>query len=1466
MKNWLTFWRNRRPFDLERALRASRPKPPADLVKAIMGDVRRRPVRQLRLGRALIGASALAILLVSVSLVAGLGTGGGIKQHLSFQNAYAACAQYATAPTITNVSPPAQQVGGAVTLTGTDFSNGGSNDATVSFNGTPATAFTINSDTSITATVPNGATSGPITVTTGCGFGSASFSVIVAPSGLSLASTTAAVGDTITINGSGLTGSTTVTFHGGATAAANVVSDSQVTAVVPLAATDGTVNVSNPAGNADTSNALSILPRITGFTPSNGLAGTTVTISGDHFTGATGVTFGGTAASSFAVNSDSSINAVVASGSASGPIAVTTSEGVGASGSNFNVTQTPSNITFAPTSGGIGDQVILTGQHFSGATIVKFNATAASFSVDSDTQITAHVPTGATTGKITVSNAAGSGVSVGTFTVIAGPSVSSFTPTAGVGGSTSVTIHGTHFTGASAVTFNTTPATSFTANSDTQITATVPAGATTGKVSVTTPGGTGTSVASFTVYQAPSITGMTPATNQVGGTVTLVGSGFTGTTSVKFNNIVTSFTVNSDSMITLKVPVGASGTFPFVVTTPVAPSASSPNFTVSSITTSPTVGSVNPTSGPANTQHQEQVVITGSHFTGASAVTFGGKAATVVSIDSDTQITATVPVGATTGKVVVTNAHGSSTDAVNFTVDALPTVIGFTPTSGTTNGGGTLVTITGANFAGATAVTFNGVSTPFTPDVATPNTKLTAHVPATATSGPISVTTADTHTSHTIGTGTSAGTFIVAGTPTISSFSPSSGKTGTVVTVNGTHFLGGNPPHVEFVGGTNPTALATVKSDTQLTVAVPAAATAGTYNLEVQNDAGNSAPSANTFTVTSAKPGPFTIDRSFGPANSQKTTRVILTGTNFTGATSVTFGSKSASFTVDSDTQITAFAPTGATTGPISVVNPSGSTAGPTFTVQPLPTVMSFTPAPPTGGVADDATGTQVVIKGTNFDVTNPDTTHTTVDGVSFNGTPAIFTVNSPTQITVAHVPTGATTGQITVTNSPIGSAQSAASFIVIKAPTITSFSPASGIANTKVTINGSGFLGNTTRVFFTSSPTAVVPVVLSDTTMTAMVPAGATTGPITVHNAVAPDAVSDDSFIVSTKPTVTSFSPSNGPASSDATTVVDISGSNFNGTTSVKFGTVSSPFVSVDDSTDITAVVPAGAKSGKVTVINPAGQALSAGTFTVNPPPVVKAITPNIGKAGDSVTITGSNFITGMGTFVANDPSDMFAQFSGDGNAATSLTATSLTVNIPTFAVTGPVEVQNIWGESALAPALFKVVQTPVVDDAFNYFFGGTAGKPGDGVEILGSGFTGTTGVSFGIKPASFSVVSDNEILATLPKSFTSGSTGVAVHVTNAGGTGDGPDFFLIQAPTITSFAPSSGAVGDTVTITGTGLEGVFDVEFNGTSVFAPQTFSVDSETQITAQVPTGATSGTISVSNEANTGTSSGSFTVTP
>ncbi|MBA3824976.1 MAG: peptidase S53 [Ktedonobacterales bacterium] len=78
---------------------------------------------------------------------------------------------------------------------------------------------------------------------------------------------------------------------------------------------------------------------------------------------------------------------------------------------------------------------------------------------------------------------------------------------------------------------------------------------------------------------------------------------------------------------------------------------------------------------------------------------------------------------------------------------------------------------------------------------------------------------------------------------------------------------------------------------------------------------------------------------------------------------------------------------------------------------------------------------------------------------------------------------------------------------------------------------------------------------------------------------------------------------------------------------------------------------------------------------------------------------------------------------------------------------------------------------------------------------------------------------------------------------------------------PTVTSFSPTSGAVGTGVTLTGTNFTGATAVKFNGTSA----TFTVVSSTSISATVPTGATTGTISVTNTAGTGTSATSFTVT-
>ncbi len=138
------------------------------------------------------------------------------------------------------------------------------------------------------------------------------------------------------------------------------------------------------------------------------------------------------------------------------------------------------------------------------------------------------------------------------------------------------------------------------------------------------------------------------------------------------------------------------------MTTPGGTATSATNFTVVS---PPTISSFTPASGPVGTS----VTISGTNFTGATAVTFNGTAANF-SVTSDTAIQATAPVGATTGPLSVTAPGGTATSATNFTIVSPPTISSFTPASGPV---GTSVTISGTNFTGATAVTFNGTAANF---------------------------------------------------------------------------------------------------------------------------------------------------------------------------------------------------------------------------------------------------------------------------------------------------------------------------------------------------------------------------------------------------------------------------------------------------------------------------------------------------------------------------------------------------------------------------------------------------------------------------------------------------------------------------------------------------------------------------------------------------------------------------------
>lgn len=226
---------------------------------------------------------------------------------------------------------------GLVTNTIEILGQGFSGATQVSFNGTAA-AFNAVSDNYMTAVVPEGATTGNITVTTSGGTLKSNRKFLVTPQIKTFAPTSGPVGTVVTINGDSLTQTKGVGFGDYVPAKFTVNSDQQVTATVPEGAKTGPVGIET-AGGIAIFGKFTVTPAVLSFTPMQGPVGTTVTINGTSFTGATKVTFGGVAASSFQVISDTEVKAIVPSGAVTGPIAVTTSSGTGVSSQNFTVTQ-----------------------------------------------------------------------------------------------------------------------------------------------------------------------------------------------------------------------------------------------------------------------------------------------------------------------------------------------------------------------------------------------------------------------------------------------------------------------------------------------------------------------------------------------------------------------------------------------------------------------------------------------------------------------------------------------------------------------------------------------------------------------------------------------------------------------------------------------------------------------------------------------------------------------------------------------------------------------------------------------------------------------------------------------------------------------------------------------------------------------------------------------------------------------
>ncbi len=529
-------------------------------------------------------------------------------------------------PFVTSVLPGAGNTGTVVTIGGSGFTG----VTAVRFSNSVTAAFTVVNDGSITATIPAGAVTGPITLTkAGCpDVPTASYTICPNPSAL------AQVDD-----GGGEQFWSGSWFVNRLTPASYPATLTQVlvqlnsTFGVPAGSPITIVYGANPGGTADISTVT-----FQSLASTSNTDGTFKTVDVPTLTIASG---------------DFVVGYVVPSGDfpgfsdTSAPSGRSYSSGNGVFGSSTmpddlliraryhtscgTTTACPAVTTLGPTTGPIGSTVTIVGSDFTGVNAVTFSTgVAATFTVVSPTQITATVPAGAVTGPITIAKPGCPSVQTGTFTI-----------------GTISTVHAC-----------TTPATAIPDNA--------PAGVT----------------STLVVTENVTITGLTVSLNL---THTFIGDLIVelrrGATTVRLHNLTgmnaqnivgtypTTLTVDGPGSLADFNGQTSAGTWTLFVSDNAAEDVGTINEWCLDITGPPAVAcpaatNLAPSTAPVGTS----VTITGTGFTGVTGVSFSNAVAATFTVVSPTQITATVPAGAVTGPITLTKAGCPAAQTGTFTV------------------------------------------------------------------------------------------------------------------------------------------------------------------------------------------------------------------------------------------------------------------------------------------------------------------------------------------------------------------------------------------------------------------------------------------------------------------------------------------------------------------------------------------------------------------------------------------------------------------------------------------------------------------------------------------------------------------------------------------------------------------------------------------------------------------------------
>lgn len=148
-------------------------------------------------------------------------------------------------------------------------------------------------------------------------------------------------------------------------------------------------------------------PTISGILPTSGSVGNLFAVIGSNFTGTTGVSFNGTAATAWIMSDPTTIYGFIPNGATSGPITVTTSGGSVTSSQQFTIILPPTISSYSPVSGPVGSLVTIRGANLNNIHHVYFNGKTANFSVNGPAEIYAFVPSGSTSGPITAQSVYG---------------------------------------------------------------------------------------------------------------------------------------------------------------------------------------------------------------------------------------------------------------------------------------------------------------------------------------------------------------------------------------------------------------------------------------------------------------------------------------------------------------------------------------------------------------------------------------------------------------------------------------------------------------------------------------------------------------------------------------------------------------------------------------------------------------------------------------------------------------------------------------------------------------------------------------------------------------------------------------------------------------------------------------------------------------------------------------------------